>query len=82
MASREQTQTMVCYRHSKTETAVTCSSCERPICTECMVFAAVGIKCPECTGQPVGIKKATTRARGAAGSGTAATVTKALIALN
>jgi membrane associated rhomboid family serine protease len=47
-----------------------------------MVFAAVGIKCPECAGQPIGIKKATRRARAAAGTGTDALVTKALIGTN
>jgi membrane associated rhomboid family serine protease len=73
---------MVCYRHPGTETAVRCSNCERPICPDCMIFAAVGIKCPECAGQPAGIKKATTRARVAAGQGTDALVTKTLIALN
>ncbi|HEX2112118.1 MAG TPA: rhomboid family intramembrane serine protease [Gaiellaceae bacterium] len=80
MASTE--QTMVCYRHPGTETAVACSNCGRPICTDCMVFAAVGIKCPECAGQPAGVKKATTRARVAAGSGTTGIVTKVLIGLN
>jgi membrane associated rhomboid family serine protease len=82
MATPGQTETMVCYRHPKTETAVACSSCGRPICTECMVFAAVGIKCPECAGQPTGVAKATTRARRTAGIGTDAIATKALIALN
>jgi len=82
MASREQTQTMVCYRHSKTETAVTCSSCERPICTECMVFGSVGIKCAECSGQATGVARATTRARTSVGLATGAIVTKALIAMN
>jgi membrane associated rhomboid family serine protease len=75
-------QAMVCYRHPGRETAVTCSNCERPICPDCMVFAAVGIKCPECAGQPIGIKKATKRARAAAGTGTDALVTKALIGTN
>jgi membrane associated rhomboid family serine protease len=73
---------MVCYRHPGTETAVTCSSCGRPICTDCMVFAAVGIKCPECAGQPTGVKKASSRARAAAGTGTGGIVTKVLIGLN
>ncbi|MBW3593876.1 MAG: rhomboid family intramembrane serine protease [Actinobacteria bacterium] len=82
MAAPEQTETLVCYRHPKAETAVRCSTCSRPICTECMVFAAVGIKCPECAGQPIGVKKATARARGAAGSGAGVVVTKALIGLN
>jgi membrane associated rhomboid family serine protease len=78
----EQAQQMVCYRHPGTETAVTCSNCGRPICTECMVFAAVGIKCPECAGQPTGMKKAATRARTAAGEGTGGIVTRVLIAAN
>jgi membrane associated rhomboid family serine protease len=75
-------QTMVCYRHPKTETAVACSSCGRPICTECMVFAAVGIKCPDCAGQPIGIKKATKRAHSATISSTSGLVVKILIAIN
>ena len=82
MAAPEQTETLVCYRHPKNETAVRCSSCARPICTECMIFAAVGIKCPECAGQPVGVKKASARARGAARTSTGLSVTKWLIGLN
>src|SRR5918997_5533962 len=80
VAATEQVQ--VCYRHPKNETAVACSNCDRPICTECMVFAAVGIKCPECAGQPTGVRKATTRARGVTTAGTGAVVTKALVGLN
>jgi hypothetical protein len=45
------TQT-VCYRHPGRETAVSCSNCERPICTDCMVYTPVGIKCPECARLP------------------------------
>ena len=82
MASQEQAQTLVCYRHPKNETSVTCSDCGRPICTDCMVFAAVGIKCPECAGQPTGVRRATTGFKAAAGEGAGALVTKALIALN
>jgi membrane associated rhomboid family serine protease len=83
MATPEQTQTMVCYRHPRNETAVTCSNCGRPICTECMVFAAVGIKCPECAGRPTGAKKAAVRAsRSFTGVGTDFLVTKTLIGVN
>jgi membrane associated rhomboid family serine protease len=39
-----------CYRHPDRETLVRCSRCERPICTECMRPAPVGIQCPECAG--------------------------------
>lgn len=37
-----------CYRHPDRETRLGCSSCERPICVECMRTASVGQKCPEC----------------------------------
>ncbi len=82
MATPEQTETQVCYRHPKRETAVSCSSCDRPICPDCMVFGAVGIKCPECAGQPTGARGAATRARRSAGARTGTTVTKALIVVN
>jgi membrane associated rhomboid family serine protease len=82
MATPEQTQTQVCYRHPRTETAVSCSNCGRPICTDCMVFSAVGIKCPECAGTPKGPKRAATRVRSVAGHGTGFLATKALIGIN
>jgi membrane associated rhomboid family serine protease len=82
MATPEQTQTQVCYRHPGRETAVRCSSCERPICTDCMVYAAVGIKCPECAGQATGARGAARRVQRSAGTGTGALVTKALIVVN
>ena len=40
-------ETMHCYRHPKRETRVSCATCGRPICTECMVATVVGIKCPD-----------------------------------
>jgi membrane associated rhomboid family serine protease len=84
MAAPEQTQAQAqtCYRHPGRETAVSCSSCGRPICTDCMVYAAVGIKCPECAGRPTGARAATTRVGRVAGTGTGALVTKTLIAIN
>lgn len=36
-----------CYRHPGRETRVSCATCGRPICTECMRQTEVGIKCPE-----------------------------------
>jgi membrane associated rhomboid family serine protease len=47
-----------------------------------MVYAAVGIKCPECAGQPTGARAATRRVGRAAGAATGAVVTKTLIAIN
>jgi membrane associated rhomboid family serine protease len=82
MATPEQTQTRTCYRHPGRETAVSCSNCGRPICPDCMVYAAVGIKCPECAGQPTGARAATRRVGRAAGTGMGALVTKTLIGIN
>jgi len=36
-----------CYRHPDRETGLSCSECGRPICTDCMTIAPVGIRCPE-----------------------------------
>ena len=77
-----ETQTKTCYRHPGRETAVSCSNCGRPICPDCMVYAAVGIKCPECAGQPTGARAATRKVSRAAGAATGAVVTKTLIAIN
>lgn len=38
---------MYCYRHPDRETRVSCATCGRPICTECMRQTDVGIKCPD-----------------------------------
>jgi membrane associated rhomboid family serine protease len=40
-----------CYRHPNVQTGVHCTRCGRPICTECMIPAAVGYQCPECVEQ-------------------------------
>ena len=39
-----------CYRHPDRETGLSCSECGRPICTDCMTVAPVGIRCPEHAG--------------------------------
>jgi membrane associated rhomboid family serine protease len=41
----------VCYRHPSRETGVSCSSCGRPICPDCMTPTQVGMRCPECAQQ-------------------------------
>ncbi len=40
-----------CYRHPDRETGVSCSSCGRPICPDCMTATPVGMRCPECSRQ-------------------------------
>ena len=47
-----------------------------------MVYAAVGIKCPECAGQATGARATTRKVSRAAGAATGAVVTKTLIAIN
>ena len=73
---------MYCYRHPDRETGVTCSECGRPICTECMYFAPVGIRCPDHSGQPQGAQRVTQGVRRASFEGAGALVTKALVAIN
>ncbi|MBA3717066.1 MAG: rhomboid family intramembrane serine protease [Actinobacteria bacterium] len=77
---------MYCYRHPDRETGLSCSDCGRPICTDCMTAAPVGLRCPEhATHRPKPAQVARTAARtvGRAGlSARNAYVTQALIAIN
>src|SRR3954463_10085083 len=45
------TATKTCYRHPNRVTGVSCSSCGRPICPDCMTPTSVGMRCPECAKQ-------------------------------
>ncbi len=72
---------LYCYRHPDRETMVSCSDCGRPICPDCMVFAPVGIRCPDHSGQARGaarvvrnVQRRTTRNPGV--------VTTTMIAIN
>lgn len=49
-------QPMHCYRHPDRETRVSCATCGRPICTECMRQTDVGIKCPDDARLPRGAR--------------------------
>jgi membrane associated rhomboid family serine protease len=71
-----------CYRHPNRETMVSCSECGRPICPDCMVFAPVGIRCPDHSGQPQGSARVTQGLRRASFEGTGAIVTKSLVGMN
>jgi membrane associated rhomboid family serine protease len=65
----------VCYRHPSRETGVSCSSCGRPICPECMTPTPVGMRCPECARERTKVKRMRSRS-------SAPVVTQALIAIN
>jgi membrane associated rhomboid family serine protease len=75
-------ETMTCYRHPNRETRVSCSECGRGICPDCMVFAPVGIRCPDHAGAAQGTARVGRGVRRAAFEGTGALVTKTLIAIN
>lgn len=68
-----------CYRHPDRETGVSCSSCGRPICPECMTPTPVGMRCPECSRQRTKVVRNPT---GTPGQFSAYPVTVALIAIN
>ena len=65
-----------CYRHPNRETGVSCSSCGRPICPDCMTPTPVGMRCPECSRQRTKVRTARTMAAGGV------EVTRVLIGIN
>src|SRR5436305_2717562 len=69
---------MRCYRHPNRETYISCSECGRPICTECMTPAPVGIRCPDHAGRARSIRAPRIVARPAGDF----LATKVLIGLN
>ncbi len=66
-----------CYRHPDRETNVSCSNCDRPICTDCMTTTPVGMRCPECARE----RTTVVRNPGGAPSRSDAPATYTLIAL-
>lgn len=74
--------TMHCYRHADRETLLSCSNCERPICTACMTTAAVGVRCPECARGGASAAGAGIRRLGARAGADTVFATAALVALN
>jgi membrane associated rhomboid family serine protease len=75
------TRLPTCYRHPDRETGLSCSECGRPICTECMTPAAVGIRCPDHAGSRRAVSPPRIVHRASTGT-TQALVTKTLIAVN
>ena len=41
-------ETIYCSRHPETPTNLRCSRCDKPVCPQCLVHAAVGIRCLDC----------------------------------
>jgi len=81
--SSTQTRLPTCYRHPDRETGLSCSECRRPICTECMTAAPVGLRCPDHAGKKRGpVGGGIVRARQTRVGSSRALVTKILIALN
>jgi len=39
---------ITCYKHKKTETVLSCSRCNKPVCNKCTIDSFVGIKCQDC----------------------------------
>lgn len=71
--------TQTCYRHPDRETGVSCSSCGRPICPDCMTPTPVGMRCPECMRQSTKVVRNPT---GTPGQFRAFPATMVLIAIN
>ena len=65
----------VCYRHPSRETGVSCSSCGRSICPDCMTPTSVGMRCPECS-------RERTKVRTLRSPSTTRSATEILIAIN
>jgi membrane associated rhomboid family serine protease len=55
-----ETTATTCYRHPNRETGVSCSSCGRPICPDCMTTTPVGMRCPDCSRQKTKVRTAAT----------------------
>ena len=84
MAVQGAEEVRYCYRHPDRETRLSCSECGRPICAEeCVNYAPVGLRCPDHSGKPQGVKKVSTGVRRASFARTTdALVTKTLIGIN
>ncbi|CAN5140737.1 rhomboid family intramembrane serine protease [soil metagenome] len=72
---------MTCYRHPDRETRLSCSSCARPVCVDCVRSAAVGQRCPDCAA-PQGRARVITAADIRGGGVSRAPVSIALIAVS
>ncbi|MCH7229548.1 rhomboid family intramembrane serine protease [Glycomyces sp. L485] len=79
----------VCYRHRNRQTYLRCVRCDKPICADCRIDAPVGFQCPDCVAEGRRTMRRTrtafggrASAFGGSSSGSAGTVTKAMIGIN
>ena len=47
-AGREGWRAVYCNWHPSVETGLSCGKCGKGTCTRCIIYAPVGIRCPEC----------------------------------
>lgn len=71
-----------CHRHPGREAHIRCQRCERPICPDCMVPAAVGFQCPSCVKDGAAATRQGRAAYGGQRSGDPTLTSRLLIALN
>ncbi|MEU4557418.1 rhomboid family intramembrane serine protease [Actinoplanes sp. NPDC023936] len=72
----------MCYRHPSRETLITCSRCERPICTSCMNDASIGHQCPDCVKEGRRNQRPARTAFGGSRAGQLGYATTAIIVIN
>jgi membrane associated rhomboid family serine protease len=71
-----------CYRHPDREAHIRCTRCERRICPDCMIPAAVGFQCPECVREGNKDVRQARTVFGGAADDNPGVVSKVLIAIN
>jgi len=71
-----------CYRHPGRETHIRCTRCQRSICPDCMISAAVGFQCPNCVREGSKDVRAPRTRLGGRVQSNSDIVTKTLIGIN
>jgi membrane associated rhomboid family serine protease len=75
-------EAIYCYIHPDRATRITCRRCDRPICGECMIPAAVGFQCPRCVRQHARVTRQNEGPYGGAISPNPAITTIVIIGIN